>query len=91
MSLNRKVKDMDTKELRMSELDASTLPSGFINEETLDQINDLNRLTQVLVRCGGGRFVCAAQDAKHFIDIISKDNSDYVRDVSVVPQGSDRY
>ena len=63
----------------------------IINGETLDQINDLNRFTQVLIRCGSGRFMCAAQDAKHFIDIISKEGSDYIRDVSVVPQGSHSY
>lgn len=82
-----KVKDMDTKEYRMAEIDKSCLPGGFIDEETLDQINDLDRFTQVLVRCGGGRFICSAQDAKHFIGIVTSEGHDYVRDVSLIPQG----
>jgi hypothetical protein len=42
-----------------------------------------NRLQPVLVRCGGGRFSCPVQDLQHFIDIITREDSDYVRDVSV--------
>jgi len=40
-------------------------------------------LQTVLVRCGGGRFVCPIQDLNHFRDIINKDGRDYIRDVSV--------
>ena len=42
-----------------------------------------DRLQPVLVRCGGGRFSCPVQDLQHFIDIITREDSDYVRDVSV--------
>jgi hypothetical protein len=43
-----------------------------------------DRLQQVLVRCGGGRFTCAVQDLAHFVEIINKDGTDYVRDVCVI-------
>jgi hypothetical protein len=42
-----------------------------------------DRLQLVLVRCGSGRFFCPVQDLQHFIDIITREDSDYVRDVSV--------
>ena len=89
MSLNKftKVKDMDTKESRDQEINEACLPGGFIDEETLEQINSINRFAQVLVRCGGGRFICSAQDAKHFIGIVTEEGHDYVRDVSIIPQG----
>lgn len=44
-----------------------------------------DRLQIVLVRCGGGRFLCPVQDLAHFIEIINADGSDYIRDVSVQP------
>lgn len=63
---------------------------GFITEGNLaDMTNDQEtRLIPVLVRCGGGRFVCPAQNAKHFIEIIERDakaneDGDYIRDVSL--------
>jgi hypothetical protein len=37
----------------------------------------------VLVRCGGCRFLCGAQDVAHLIAIITADARDYVRDVSL--------
>ena len=46
-----------------------------------------SRLTQLLVRCGGCRFVCAAQDVRHLITLVesgSDDGPEYVRDVSVL-------
>lgn len=87
MRLNDKVKDMDTKESRMSEIESCSI-GGFMDEKTLDRINEIHRFAQVLVRCGGGRFICSAQDAKHFMSIISNEDSDYVRDVSIIPQGA---
>lgn len=55
---------------------------GFITSDAdLAAIVSLNRFQQVLVRCGNGRFVCPAQDVKHFTDIIEK-SDDYVRDIS---------
>lgn len=59
---------------------------GFLRTEDLAQLVRLERLAQVLVRCGGGRFTCPAQDAAYFVGIIDATN-DYVRDVSV-PAGS---
>jgi len=48
------------------------------------------RLTLVLVRCGGGRFLAPADQAGHFIALIEEHNacpvterSDYIRDVSL--------
>jgi len=56
---------------------------GFMDEKILDMLVVEDRLCPVLVRCGCGRFTCPAQDAKHFIDIIRKEKSDYIRDVSL--------
>ena len=68
---------------------------GFITTAQLATLAQLDRLRPVLVRCGGGRFTAAAQDAAHFIGIIERDFaqtrddreamhlSDYLRDVSL--------
>lgn len=58
---------------------------GFLTEQdVLVLANDpYTRLTQVLVRCGNGRFVCAAQDVKHFVSIIEREDSNYIRDCSL--------
>lgn len=58
---------------------------GFLTdkEKDLALLIQEDRLQSVLVRCGGGRFACPAQDVEHFIDIISLEQSDYVRDISV--------
>jgi len=51
--------------------------------------DELRRIAQdfphqlILVRCGCGRFVAPAQDTEHFVAIITKCESDYVRDVSL--------
>ena len=53
------------------------------------------RLWPLLVRCGGGRFTCPAQDVAHFVTIIQHTlacdelggggaSVDYVRDVSLL-------
>lgn len=59
--------------------------NGFFITSPVDlaTIACFDRLTPVLVRCGGGRFTCPAQDARHFMDIISK-SDDYVRDISLI-------
>lgn len=62
------------------------LPFGFIAANQLPDLIALDRLHPVLVRCGGGRFTCGAQDADHFMRCITA-GGDYVRDVSV-PAGS---
>ncbi len=49
-------------------------------------------LRQVLVRCNNGRFLCAAQDVRHFVAIIERDygvqgpnavDVDYIRDITL--------
>ena len=57
---------------------------GFLREDDVAELAKLDRLHQLLVRCGCGRFTCAAQDVKHFIDLIEKASTEYVRDVSLL-------
>lgn len=61
---------------------------GFITdkEHDLKSLIQEDRLQSVLVRCGGGRFACPAQDVEHFIRIIARDAADYVRDLSVTKE-----
>jgi hypothetical protein len=59
-------------------------PFGFLQEEDIIVLADLDRLFPVLVRCGGGRFTAAAQDVIHFIRIVTDEGTDYVRDVAVL-------
>jgi len=61
-----------------------TQPDGFLSRACVEALarDPRYRLTQVLVRCGAGRFVCAAQDVLHFVTIIEADGRDYVRDLS---------
>ena len=56
---------------------------GFLSRPDLIFLSSLDRLRPVLVRCGGGRFTCPAQDADHFMAIIDAGSWDYVRDVSL--------
>ena len=56
---------------------------GFLSPTDIDIIAHHDRLRQVLVRCGCGRFTCPIQDVKHFMAIIERDGQDYVRDVSL--------
>jgi hypothetical protein len=58
---------------------------GFLTEADVTALaaDPRTRLTQVLVRCGGCRFLCGAQDVAHLIAIITADARDYVRDVSL--------
>jgi len=61
-------------------------PYGFITDKELLKLVAIDRLCQVLVRCGGCRFTCAAQDVAH-LETCIKAGGDYVRDVSF-PVGS---
>ena len=65
--------------------ESARLKCGFLCDEQIEQMsgNDSTRLIHVLVRCGNGRFVCSAQDVKHFINIIENSKQDYVRDISL--------
>ena len=56
---------------------------GFLRECDVAILAKADRLRQVLVRCGNGRFMCAAQDVAHFVGILERDGGDYVRDVSL--------
>ena len=58
---------------------------GFLTKEDIEKIahDPTTRLTLLLVRCGGGRFLAPAQDVQHFVDIVEANGGDYVRDVSV--------
>ena len=70
--------------------------SGFFSSERdldiLAHDND-TRLIKVLVRCGGGRFTCSAQDAEHFISLVVSGNhagqDEYVRDVGLTAGEAD--
>lgn len=59
---------------------------GFLRQSDMPALIALDRLCQVLVRCGGCRFTCAAQDVAHLIKCVDA-GGDYVRDVSF-PVGS---
>jgi len=58
---------------------------GFVTDKELEIIATQDRFCPLIVRCGCGRFQVSAQDCKHFVDIITREKSDYVRDVSVAP------
>ena len=60
----------------------ATLPCGFLTDATLPELIKLDRLHPCLVRCGGGRFTCGAQDVDHFIKCVAL-GGDYVRDISI--------
>ena len=62
---------------------------GFLTMSDLADIVGFDRLRKVLVRCGGCRFVAAAQDAAHLMRCIEA-GGDYVRDVSL-PVGDPIY
>jgi hypothetical protein len=57
---------------------------GFLTtpEDTAGLIAE-NRLQLVLVRMGNGRFICPVQDLDNMIAMVSKADTDYVRDVSL--------
>lgn len=61
-------------------------PMGFLTEADMSELIKLDRLCPVLVRLGGGRFTCGAQDCAHLIECVEA-GGDYVRDVSF-PVGS---
>lgn len=61
--------------------------NGFLTTEDIEQLSREDRLCQLLVRCGACRFLAPAQCVQHLIDIIQRDNRDYVRDVSLPAKG----
>jgi len=64
----------------------ASVPCGFLKSTDMPKLIELDRLCPVLVRCGGCRFTCAAQDCAHLIKCIEA-SGDYCRDVSF-PTGS---
>lgn len=46
---------------------------GFMRDDDIAELAKLDRLRQVLVRCGNGRFVTAADSVAHFVGIIERD------------------
>jgi len=56
---------------------------GFVQDIDLPEIIAHKPLQPLLVRCGNGRFVCPAQDLEHFTGIITREGTDYIRDVSL--------
>jgi hypothetical protein len=56
---------------------------GFVAPEQIPQIVAEDRFFRLLVRCNNGRFLCPAQDAQHFIDLVNASGKDWVRDVSI--------
>ena len=64
---------------------------GFLADNDLARLIECGqRLTQVLVKCGGVRFVCAVQDAAQIISAI-EEAGDYVRDVRIVAPQLERW
>ena len=57
---------------------------GFLLQAQIEELTKLDRLRNVLVRCGNGRFTCPVQDAPWFIEIITAQGQDYIRDVSLL-------
>jgi hypothetical protein len=70
----------------MNKLQQFIQSHSFLRDTDLPALIALDRLCQVLVRCGGCRFTCAAQDVAHLVKCVSA-GGDYVRDVSF-PVGS---
>ena len=55
----------------------------FVTVDDVKRIVEIDRLHRVLVRCGGGRFACGAQDVEHFLAVIEASKMDYLRDLSI--------
>lgn len=60
---------------------------GSLTNEDIPEVEKIDRMMMVLVRCGNGRFLCPVQNAIHFCNIIDKEGTDYVRDVSFPSNG----
>jgi len=60
-----------------------TQKCGFVQDTDLPEIIAHNRMQLLIIRCGAGRFMCPAQDVEHFVGIVEREKSDYVRDISL--------
>ncbi len=56
---------------------------GFLTMDDVKTIITFDRLMLILVRCGNGRFLTPAQNVEWFCNIIEKEGTDHVRDVSL--------
>lgn len=65
----------------MNALQTFIRANPYLTDKTMPELVKLDRLCPVLVRCGGCRFTCGAQDAAVIIAAMEK-SGDYVRDVS---------
>jgi hypothetical protein len=74
----------------MNKLQQFIRDNPYLTDKTLPELVKLERLAQVLVRCGGCRFVCAAQDVGHIVAAL-ENAGDYVRDVSWPVGSADKY
>jgi hypothetical protein len=61
---------------------------GFLTDRDTEVLaaDEFSRLDSLLVRCGGCRFVCSAQDVTHIISALES-SGDYVRDVAFLAGG----
>lgn len=57
---------------------------GVLNVVQLEAVAKIDRMIRVVVRCGCGRFYASADQAPHFIRIVTEHGEDYVRDVSLL-------
>lgn len=57
---------------------------GYLTMDDVEKLlpNESLRLCQCLIRCGGMRAIVPLQDVTHFVKIIDREASDYVRDVA---------
>lgn len=56
---------------------------GCLSLRDVQELCEIDRFWQVLVRCGGGRFITAAQNVEWLAQVVEK-GGDYVRDFSLV-------
>lgn len=70
---------------------------GYLVKDDLVELTKVDRFTQVLLRCGRGRYTCPVQDAQNLIDCLEfgmkmakeatgqelSPVTDYVRDISL--------
>jgi beta-lactamase class D len=57
---------------------------GFLNMDQVRAFAEVDRMAQLLIRCGNGRFSTAAQNVEWFVGIIQREGTDYVRDISLL-------
>lgn len=56
----------------------------FTSKAQIEKLATLLPKVQLLVRCGAGRFVTSADTANWFSEIVTKEGTDYVRDISLL-------